>query len=336
MRGYRQPITAIPQALNSARSNGKGYRDVLNRFTTNPMTTKRTGDRITFEHYRVMQRDDGSLWELGTGAMGVTYKALDTDLQCPVALKVINSDRMADEANRNRFLREARAAAGLRHSNVASVYHLAKDEEQFFYAMEFIEGQTAEACVARSGPMSVRAALRIAWQVSKALAAAAKQQLVHRDIKPANIMIVADSEEEDWPSVKLIDFGLVRSVLRAHGSTSATRSGFVGTDSLPVRSRSRRERWTQDRIYTLLAAPSGTYSRVKRHLLARSPAFSRSTSVPSHHGESLDHFRNELVASSGECCGKSPRNARPAQSSCDGKSSSASTMLNGGRLSQPE
>ena len=120
------------------------------------MTTKRTGDRITFEHYRVMQRDDGSLWELGTGAMGVTYKALDTDLQCPVALKVINSDRMADEANRNRFLREARAAAGLRHSNVASVYHLAKDEEQFFYAMEFIEGQTAEASVARSGPMSVR------------------------------------------------------------------------------------------------------------------------------------------------------------------------------------
>ena len=202
---------------------------MLNRFTTNPMTMKRTGDRITFEHYRVMQRDDGSLWELGTGAMGVTYKALDTDLQCPVALKVINSDRMADEVNRKRFLREARAAAGLRHSNVASVYHLAKDEEQFFYAMEFIEGQTTEACVALSGPMSVGAALRIAWQVSKALAAAAKQQLVHRDIKPANIMIVADSEEEDWPYVKLIDFGLVRSVLRAHGSTSATRSGFVGT-----------------------------------------------------------------------------------------------------------
>ena len=202
---------------------------MLNRFTTNPMIMKRTGDRISFEHYRVMQRDDGSLWELGTGAMGVTYKALDTDLQCPVALKVINSDRMADEVNRNRFLREARAAAGLRHSNVASVYHLAKDEEQFFYAMEFIEGQTTEAYVARSGPMSVRAALRIAWQVSKALAAAAKQQLVHRDIKPANIMIVADLEEEDWPSVKLIDFGLVRSVLRTHDSASATGSGFVGT-----------------------------------------------------------------------------------------------------------
>jgi serine/threonine protein kinase len=77
--------------------------------------------------------------------MGVTYKALDTDLQCPVALKVMNADLMADEVNRNRFLREARAVAGLRHSNVASVYHLAKDEEQSFYATEFIDGETAEA-----------------------------------------------------------------------------------------------------------------------------------------------------------------------------------------------
>ena len=186
-------------------------------------------DRVTFGHYRVLQRDDGSLWELGSGAMGVTYKALDTDLQCPVALKVINSDLMADETNRDRFLREARAAAGLRHSNVASVYHLAQGEEQFFYAMELIDGETTEANVARFGPMALRPALRIAWQVSKALAAAAKQQLVHRDIKPANIMIVGDPEEEDWPFVKLIDFGLVWSAMRGPDSAGTTRSGFLGT-----------------------------------------------------------------------------------------------------------
>ena len=193
------------------------------------MGMKHMHDRVTFGHYRVLQRDDGSPWELGSGAMGVTYKALDTDLQCPVALKVINSDLMADEANRNRFLREARAAAGLRHSNVASIYHLAQDAEQFFYAMEFIDGETTEANVARFGPMALRPALRIAWQVSKALAAAARQQLVHRDIKPANIMIVADLEEEDWPFVKLIDFGLVWSAMRGHDSSSGTRSGFLGT-----------------------------------------------------------------------------------------------------------
>ena len=207
----------------------ENQRCVIDRFPTNCISMKHMRDRVTFGHYRVLQRDDGSLWKLGSGAMGVTYKALDTDLQCPVALKVINSDLMADEVNRNRFLREARAAAGLRHSNVASVYHLATDGEQFFYAMEFIDGDTTEANVARFGPMSLRPALRIAWQVSKALAAAARQQLVHRDIKPANIMIVADLEEEDWPFVKLIDFGLVWSAMRGRDSSSGTRSGFLGT-----------------------------------------------------------------------------------------------------------
>ena len=84
------------------------------------------GDKVTFGHYGVLQRDNGSLWELGRSAMGVTYKALDTDLQRPVALKVVNSDLVADEGNRDRFLREARAAAGLRHSNIASIYHLGR------------------------------------------------------------------------------------------------------------------------------------------------------------------------------------------------------------------
>src|ERR1700752_3297172 len=99
----------------------------LRRSTTNSMGTRRMGDKVTFGPYRVLQRDDGSLWELGSSAVGVTYKALDTDLQRPVALKVINSDLVGDEVNRNRFLREARAAAGLRHSNIASVYHLGKE-----------------------------------------------------------------------------------------------------------------------------------------------------------------------------------------------------------------
>ena len=187
------------------------------------------GDKVTFGDYRVLQRDDGSLWELGRSAMGVTYKALDTDLQRLVALKVINADLVADEVSRDRFLREARASAGLRHSHIASIYHFGKEEDQFFYAMEFIEGQTAESHVARFGPMPLRAALCIAWQVSKALAAATRQEL-HRDIKPANIMIVADSEEGAWPFVKLIDFGLPRSVRPVHDSDGTTQAESVGID----------------------------------------------------------------------------------------------------------
>jgi serine/threonine protein kinase len=186
------------------------------------------GDKVTYGHYRVLQRDDGSLWELGRGETGVTYKALDTDLQRPVALKVINPNLVADDPNQDRFLREARAAAGLRHSNIASIHHLGKDEERFFYAMEFIEGQTTESYVARYGPLPLEPALRIAWQVSKALVAAAAQQCVHRDVKPASIMILADSGEGDWPFVKLIDFGLGRTLLPAHDSDPPTPPRLSG------------------------------------------------------------------------------------------------------------
>ena len=327
------------------------------------------GDKVTFGHYRVLQRDDGSLWELGSGAMGVTYKALDTDLQRPVALKVINSDLMADEVNRNRFLREARAAAGLRHSNIASIYHLAKDEEQFFYAMEFIEGQTTEAYVARFGPMPLRPALRIAWQVSKALAAAARQQLVHRDIKPANIMIVADSEEGDWPFVKLIDFGLVRSVLRAHDSDGTTPVGVSRHRAVQrVRSRSRRgDMDARSDIYSLgctlwylltgeapftgslasdFAQPAGDEPpwacRVWNLLRGEAPATGWVTSALAQQPggeppwEKLEPFPRRIRRLLRRMLRKEP-SQRPRQRgwSCNAKSSSASPMSNDGKLSLP-
>jgi hypothetical protein len=80
-----------------------------------------------FEHYELVKGQDGKPIELGRGAMGVTYKALDVDLRCPVALKVISSQYLNDESVRLRFLREARAAASLRHPNVASVFHLGRN-----------------------------------------------------------------------------------------------------------------------------------------------------------------------------------------------------------------
>ena len=77
-----------------------------------------------YQHYEVLRNEDGSLWELGRGAMGITYKAFDTNLRSLVALKVINNAYLSSEVARQRFLREARAAAALRHQNVASVFHL--------------------------------------------------------------------------------------------------------------------------------------------------------------------------------------------------------------------
>src|SRR5260370_23970741 len=97
-----------------------------------------------FEHYELVTDQDGKPVELGRGAMGVTYKAFDVDLHCPVALKVINEKYLGDESARLRFLREARAAASVRHTNVASVFHLGRTGQNYFYAMEFVEGETLE------------------------------------------------------------------------------------------------------------------------------------------------------------------------------------------------
>jgi serine/threonine protein kinase/TPR repeat protein len=185
-------------------------------------------DAENYQHYQVLRREDGSLWELGRGAMGITYKAFDTNLRCTVALKVINNTYLDSEVARQRFLREARAAAALRHQNVASVFHLGTDHDSYFYAMEFIDGQTVDAYMAEKGHIEPIEALRICLQVTRALAAAARQQLVHRDLKPANLMLV---DEDGEKIVKVIDFGLAKSAKR-EGEDSGTLTiagGFVGT-----------------------------------------------------------------------------------------------------------
>ena len=185
-------------------------------------------DAERYQHYEVLKRADGSLWELGRGAMGITYKAFDTNLRCPVALKVINNTYLNSDVARQRFLREARAAAALRHQNVASVFHLGTDHDSYFYAMEFIDGETVDAYMKRIGALSPLQALGIVLQVTRALAAAAKQQLVHRDLKPSNLMLV---DEEGEKVVKVIDFGLAKSA-KKEGEDSGTLTvggGFVGT-----------------------------------------------------------------------------------------------------------
>ncbi|MGC1479906.1 MAG: protein kinase [Chthoniobacterales bacterium] len=186
-------------------------------------------ESVRFQHYEVLRRGDGELWELGRGAMGVTYKAYDTNLRCHAALKVINASYLGDETARQRFLREARAAAAIRHPNVAPVYHLGTADDAFFYAMEFIEGETVEEFMKREGVVPTATALDIVQQVARALAAAEKQGLVHRDIKPSNLMLVrADGEEL---VVKVIDFGLAKGADRGTESDAATITvgGFLGT-----------------------------------------------------------------------------------------------------------
>lgn len=182
---------------------------------------------VRFQHFEVLRHEDGSLFELGRGAMGITYKAFDTNLKCNVALKVINSTFLGSEVARQRFLREARAAAALRHPNVATVFHLGTDEDACFYAMEFVDGETVEDFMKREGAVPAKLALEIASQVCRALMAAEKQGLVHRDIKPANLMLVR--EEEGELLVKVIDFGLAKSTSQGEDMPTLTVGGFLGT-----------------------------------------------------------------------------------------------------------
>jgi serine/threonine protein kinase len=207
--------------------------------------------------YTIEHHADGSAWELGHGAMGVTYRAIDKALDRPVALKIINTDRGSHSAEaRERFMREARAAAALRHQNVATVYQFGVREKtgQFFYAMEMVEGETLEERVRRLGPLDVLTTIDIALQVSAALEAAEQRGLVHRDLKPGNLMLVDDSENGGEvgrdhsllaaasarrkqtasrnggiPTVKVIDFGVAKAVAEKTNAMALTHGGFVGT-----------------------------------------------------------------------------------------------------------
>src|SRR5260221_2146712 len=160
--------------------------------------------------------------------MGVTYKAFDVDLCCPVTLKVIRGGYLGDESAALRFLREARAAASVRHPNVASVLHLGRTGSTYFYAMEFVEGETAESLIRRWGRLEVKLALEIATQVTAGLAAVHKQKLVHRDIKPSNIMV--SLEEGGAVTAKIIDLGLAKPAADAPAEAAISTPGaFAGT-----------------------------------------------------------------------------------------------------------
>src|SRR5215468_8658694 len=181
-----------------------------------------------FDHYELVTGEDGKPVELGRGAMGVTYKAFDINLRCPVTLKVISERYLGDESERLRFLREARAAASVRHPNVASVFHLGRTGSSYFYAMEFVEGETLENLIKRSGRLEVKLALEIATQVATGLAAVHEQNLVHRDIKPPNIMVRL--KEEGSVTAKIIDLGLAKAASEPLSEAGISMPGaFAGT-----------------------------------------------------------------------------------------------------------
>jgi serine/threonine protein kinase/TPR repeat protein len=185
---------------------------------------------LRYQHFEVALRADGTPWLLGRGSMGVTYKALDTNLHCPVALKIVAPELLGDQVTRERFQREARVAAAIRHPNVAAVSFLGEQDGEIFYAMEFVEGHTLDQEIHKHGRLAAARALDIALQVCRALGAFHRQGLVHRDIKPSNIVLLELGEDEI--RAKLVDFGLAKFLAGKFTSPAlaqASAAGFHGT-----------------------------------------------------------------------------------------------------------
>ncbi len=143
---------------------------------------------------------------LGAGGMGVVFQAEDLHLERLVALKAMQPALASQPLARERFFREARAAAGLKHPHVVTIFQVGEDRGVPFLAMEFLEGESLDGRLKRQARLAVPEVLRIGREMAQGLAAAHDKGLVHRDIKPANLWL-----EEPAGRVKLLDFGLARA-----------------------------------------------------------------------------------------------------------------------------
>ena len=169
--------------------------------------------------------------KLGEGGMGQVYRARDTRLDRPVAIKILPPALAADPIFRERFEREARTLSGLSHPNICTVHDVGRQDRTDYLVMEYLEGRTVADLLER-GPMSPGDALRIAGQVADALIVAHRHGIVHRDLKPANVMIVRGTGVAG--TAKLLDFGVAKRAAISATAVTGVRVPDVATRAQPL------------------------------------------------------------------------------------------------------
>jgi eukaryotic-like serine/threonine-protein kinase len=189
---------------------------------------------------------------IATGGMGAVYRAVDTELDRPVALKVLNPEIAAKQNMLDRFKREARAAARLRHENIVAIYDVGEIAGTHYLALEFVDGVDLHEYICKKGKLPPEEARQIVIQAARALEHAHKQGIVHRDIKPANFLIAKQNERL---LVKMTDLGLARTKSESmEEEYRLTRDGTtVGTIDYmsPEQSRSSSAADIRSDIYSL-------------------------------------------------------------------------------------
>jgi serine/threonine-protein kinase len=167
---------------------------------------------ILLGSYRLIDR-------LGAGGMGEVWRAEDTRLLRPVAIKIL-SERIANDPEwKARFLREARTIAQMNHPNIATIYSIEQEADKLFIAMELVEGESLATVLAR-GALPPREAVQIIRQVAEALAEAHDKGVVHRDVKPDNVIVAKRG-------VKVLDFGIAKQIVSSSDSPTLTQAGLI-------------------------------------------------------------------------------------------------------------